>query len=130
MKFPYDTLTFKHNPFQNQTDLSPTEMGARILLQELQNMLDVDGPPKRPPRESKLNDRQLVENTFQKLSIMENLTNETLGLVTRVGTSLIKKLAEAPGPMTKPTAGRFEKFFYYILKMLSHDTHLVICLKM
>ena len=99
-------------------------MGARILLQELQNMLDVDGPPKRPPRESKLNDRQLVENTFQKLSIMENLTNETLGLVTRVGTSLIKKLAEEPGPMTKPTEGSIEKFIYYILKMLSRDTHL------
>ena len=124
LKFPYDTLTFKHNPFQNQTDLvSLIEIGARILLQEMEIWLDVDGRPNRPHEDSKLNDRRLVHNTFQKLSLMENLSNETLDLVNAVGTLLIKKLAEHPGPVTKPTESRIEKFIYFILQMLSRNPH-------
>ena len=115
---------FKNDPFQNQTDLvSPIEMGARILLQEMEIWLDVDGRPNNPPEDSKLNDRRLVDNTFQKLSLMENLSNETLDLVKGVGTLLIKKLAEQPGPVTKPTEGRIEKFIYFILQMLSRNPH-------
>ena len=109
---------------QNQTDLvSPIEMGARILLQEMEIWLDVDGRSNRPPEDSKLNDRRLVHNTFQKLSLMENLSNETLDLVNAVGTLLIKKLAEHPGPVTKPTESRIEKFIYFILQMLSRNPH-------
>ena len=98
-------------------------MGARILLQEMEIWLDVDGRPSRPLEDSKLNDRRLVHNTFQKLSLMENLSNETLDLVNAVGTLLIKKLAEHPGPVTKPTESRIEKFIYFILQMLSRNPH-------
>ena len=108
---------------QNQTDLvSPIEMGARILLQEMEIWLDVDGRPNNPPEDSKLNDRRLVDNMFQKLSLMENLSNETLDLVKGVGTLRIKKLAERaeqPGPVTKQ-----KKFIFFILQMLSRNPHL------
>ena len=114
---------------QNQTDLvSPIEMGARILLQEMEIWLDVDGRPNSPPEDSKLNDRRLVDNTFQKLSLMENLSNETLDLVKGVGTLLVKKLAERaeqPGPVTKPTEEKKKKkFIFFILQMLSRNPHL------
>ena len=126
MKFPYDTLTFKHNPFQTQTDGPSadtcTERVATRYLRELESIfsvVDADGPP--PPRLEELFKDEAVIYAFQRLSLIQNLTHETMDLVTNVGTLVISKMAEAPGPTRKPTEHEsFPKSIYYVLKMFSN----------
>ena len=122
LKFPYDTLTFKHNPFQNQTDGPSadtyTERVATRYLRELESIFSVDGPP--TPRLRELIKDEVVIDAFHKLSLIQNLTHETLDLVTNVGTLVISELAEHPGPTRKPTEDEsFPKLLYYVLKMFN-----------
>ena len=150
MKFPYDTLSFKHklsqwsqwsesecsaicgegrqedrrclsclgldNPLQNQT-----EMIAGRYLHELETLLDV--PEISSQFQEKIFNEEIVD-TFHKLSLIQNLANETTNLIANFGHLLISKLAEHPGPGGKPTEGEgFPKSLYYVLKMFSRVPH-------
>ena len=128
LKFSYDTLTFKQNPFQNQTDGPAadtiTESIARSCLRELESIISasvLDGPPTPSLRELLKKDEPVAIDAFHKLSLKQNLTHETMNLLTNVGTLVISKIAEHPGPARKPTEDEgFFKSIYYVLKMFSN----------
>ena len=91
-----------------------TEMIARRYIRELESILGVADPT-----------RELLEgeiaHIFHKLSLIQNLTQETMDLITKVGTLVISKLAEDPGPTRKPTENEsFPKIIYYVLKVFSN----------
>ena len=118
LKFVNDTLTFKSS---NQSPCKCPEMMAGRYLHELETLLDV--PRISSQLREKIFNEEIVD-TFHKLSLMQNLTNETTKLIANVGTLLISKLAEHPGPGGKPTeGGGFPKSIYYVLKMFSRVPH-------
>ena len=119
MKFPYDTLTFKHNPFQNQTDVPTTEMIAGRYLSELEILLVVPGISSQ--LREKIFSEEIVD-AFHKLSLMQNFTNETTTLISNVGTLLIRKTSEHPGPEGTED-DNFPKSIYHVLKMFSRVPH-------
>ena len=102
------------------------EMIAERYLRGLEILLDVAGSGTSSQRQAF---REMILNeeivyAFHKLSQMQNLTNETTNLAANVGTLLISKTAEHPGPGGKPTeGGGFPKSLYYILKMFSRVPH-------
>merc|ERR1711860_168473 len=96
-------------------------MTAKKYLRELESILDVASPPRPNKLQRELMEGQKVVDTFHKLSLIQNLTHETMDLITKVGTLVISKLAEDPGPTRKPTENEsFPKIIYYVLKMFSN----------
>ena len=99
------------------------EMIAERYLRGLEILLDVAGSGTSSQRQAF---REMILNeeivyAFHKLSQMQNLTNETTNLTANVGTLLISKMTEHPGPGGNPTEDdRFPKSLYYVLKMFSN----------
>ena len=96
-------------------------MIAGRYLRELETLLDV--PEISSQLQEKIFNAEIVIS-FHKLSLMQNLTNETTDLIANFGHLLISKLAEHPGPGGKPTEGEgFPKSLYFVLKMFSRVPH-------
>ena len=98
-------------------------MIAGRYLRELEILLDVAGSGTSSQRQAfrkKILNEEIVD-AFHKLSQMQNLINETTNLIANVGTLLISKMTEHPGPGGNPTEDdRFPKSLYYVLKMFSN----------